>query len=90
VTRTTETAARRAERLRQSIEQHDHRYYVLGQPSITDQEYDALLRELRDLETEHPELQSPDSPTRRVAHGLLTGFPTVRHKVPMLSLDNTY
>lgn len=90
MTRTSETAARRADRLRQSIEEHDHRYYVLGEPTVTDQEYDALLRELRDLESEHPELQSPDSPTRRVAHGLLSGFPTVRHKVPMLSLDNTY
>jgi DNA ligase (NAD+) len=83
-------AARRAERLRREIEENDHRYYVLGEPVISDQAYDALLRELRDLEAEHPEIQTPDSPTRRVAHGLLSGFPTVRHDVPMLSLDNTY
>lgn len=83
-------AARRAERLRKEIEEHDHRYYVLGEPSVSDQEYDALLRELQELEAEDPSLQTPDSPTRRVARGLLSGFPTVRHNVPMLSLDNTY
>jgi DNA ligase (NAD+) len=82
--------ARRAEQLRREIEEHDHRYYVAGEPVISDLEYDALLRELRDLEEAHPEIVTPDSPTRRVARGLLTGFPTVRHDVPMLSLDNTY
>lgn len=84
------SAAKRAERLRREIEAHDHRYYVLGEPAISDQEYDALLRELRELEAANPEIQTPDSPTRRVAHGLLSGFPTVRHQIPMLSLDNTY
>lgn len=82
--------ARRAERLRRDIEEHDHRYYVLGEPSISDLEYDALVRELQELEAAHPEIQTPDSPTRRVARGLLSGFPTVPHRVPMLSLDNTY
>jgi DNA ligase (NAD+) len=82
--------AKRAERLRREIEEHDHRYYVLGEPVISDREYDALLRELRDLEDANPEIQTSDSPTRRVAHGLLSGFPTVRHRIPMLSLDNTY
>jgi DNA ligase (NAD+) len=82
--------ARRAEQLRKEIEEHDHRYYVVGEPSVSDQEYDALLRELQDLEASHPEIATPDSPTRRVARGLLTGFATIRHDVPMLSLDNTY
>lgn len=82
--------ARRAAELRREIEEHDHHYYVLGEPVISDREYDALMRELTDLEAAHPEIAAPDSPTRRVAHGLLSGFPTVRHAVPMLSLDNTY
>jgi DNA ligase (NAD+) len=82
--------ARRAEQLRKEIEEHDHRYYVVGEPSVSDQEYDALLRELQELEASHPEIATPDSPTRRVARGLLTGFATIRHDVPMLSLDNTY
>ncbi|HLQ67812.1 MAG TPA: NAD-dependent DNA ligase LigA [Candidatus Limnocylindrales bacterium] len=82
--------ARRAEQLRREIEEHDHRYYVLGEPSVSDREYDALLRELRDLEEAHSEIAIPDSPTRRVAHGLLPGFPSVAHVTPMLSLDNTY
>ena len=84
------TAAQRIARLRAEIERHDHSYYVLGEPEISDRDYDALLRELADLEAAHPDLADPDSPTKRVAHGLLTGFPTVRHSAPMLSLDNTY
>ena len=59
--------ARRAEQLRKEIEEHDHRYYVVGEPSVSDQEYDALLRELQELEASHPEIATPDSPTRRVA-----------------------
>ncbi|HEY7728617.1 MAG TPA: NAD-dependent DNA ligase LigA, partial [Candidatus Eisenbacteria bacterium] len=84
------TVAQRAEQLRKEIERHDHLYYVRGEPEISDRKYDALMRELRDLEERHPELRDPDSPTQRVPHGLLPGFPTVRHGVPMLSLDNTY
>ncbi len=80
----------RIESLRKQIERHDHRYHVLGEPEISDREYDALMRELMDLEREHPEHADPDSPTSRVAKGLLMGFPTVRHSAPMLSLDNTY
>ncbi|MGE5175504.1 MAG: NAD-dependent DNA ligase LigA, partial [Hyphomicrobiales bacterium] len=83
-------AARRAEKLRREIERHDHLYYVLGEPEITDRAYDALLRELQDLEEANPDLVTPDSPTQRVARGLLSGFPSVRHTRPMLSLDNTY
>jgi DNA ligase (NAD+) len=82
--------AQRIESLRRSIERHDHLYYVVGEPEISDREYDAMMAELARLEEAHPDLADPDSPTRRVARGLLPGFPTVRHTVPMLSLDNTY
>ena len=81
--------ARRIETLRRAIEKHDHLYYTAGEPQISDREYDALMRELQDLELAHPEYADPDSPTSRVARGLLSGFPTVRHTAPMLSLDNT-
>lgn len=84
------SAARRVEKLRRDIERHDHLYYVVGEPEISDREYDAMMRELRDLEEAHPDLADPDSPTQRVARGLLPGFPSVRHTRPMLSLDNTY
>lgn len=87
---TSTSAARRVEKLRREIERHDHLYYVVGEPEISDREYDAMLRELRDLEEANPDLADPDSPTQRVAHGLLPGFPSVRHTRPMLSLDNTY
>ena len=84
------SVAERIRSLRKQIERHDHLYYVLGEPEITDQEYDALMRELKELEQKHPEYADPDSPTSRVPKGLLPGFPTVRHSTPMLSLDNTY
>ncbi len=84
------SAAQRVATLRREIERHDHLYHVLGEPEISDREYDRLYRELHDLESEHPELDHPDSPTRRVAKGLLPAFKTVRHSAPMLSLDNTY
>ena len=84
------SAAQRVATLRREIERHDHLYHVLGEPEISDREYDRLYRELHDLELEHPELDHPDSPTRRVAKGLLPAFKTVRHSAPMLSLDNTY
>ena len=84
------STAQRVESLRKQIERHDHKYHVLGEPEISDREYDAMMRELLDLERAHPDLADPDSPTSRVARGLLPGFPTVRHSAPMLSLDNTY
>ncbi len=86
----TSSAAQRVQALRKQIERHDHLYHVLGEPEITDREYDVLMRELIELERARPELQDPDSPTSRVSKGLLPGFPTVRHSTPMLSLDNTY
>jgi DNA ligase (NAD+) len=78
----------RAAELRRELEHHNHRYYVLDDPEISDAEYDALLNELRDLEAEHPELRTPDSPTQRVGAEPLDKFPEVRHLQPMLSLAN--
>jgi len=80
----------RARELRRQIAHHDRLYYEEAAPQITDREYDALLRELRDLEDAHPDLRTPDSPTQRVAGKPLEGFQQVRHRVPMQSLDNTY
>ncbi len=80
----------RAEQLRAAIRRHEHLYYVLSTPEITDQEFDALDRELKDLEAAHPELITPDSPTQRVGGSPLSEFPSVTHKEPMLSLENTY
>ncbi len=76
------------ERLRQELRRHEHLYYVLDQPEISDAEYDALMRRLRDLEERHPELAAPDSPTQRVGGEPREGFVKVRHSSPMLSLDN--
>ncbi|MCG3137872.1 MAG: DNA ligase [Phycisphaerae bacterium] len=77
-------------RLRTEIREHDYRYYVLAEPVISDYEYDQLLRRLRELEEQHPELVTPDSPTQRVGGQPITGFTQVRHSVAMLSIDNTY
>ncbi len=82
--------AQRAARLREEVLAHDHRYYVENRPTVTDAEYDALLRELRDLEEKDPELVTPDSPTQRVGGRATEGFRPVRHAVPMLSLDNLF
>ncbi len=83
-------AKQEVERLRRIIRHHDRRYYLENQPEITDQEYDRLVRELKTLEEEFPRLVTPDSPTQRIAQHPLEGFKGVRHRVPMLSLDNTY
>jgi len=76
--------------LRAEIRRHEHLYYVLATPEISDYEFDALMAELRRLEAEHPELMSDDSPTRRVGGEPLEGLDQVRHEIPMLSLDNSY
>lgn len=76
----------RADALRRLLEHHDRCYYVLDAPEIPDVEYDRLFRELQALEQAHPELQRPDSPTRRVGGGVLDGFAPVHHAVPMLSI----
>jgi DNA ligase (NAD+) len=72
------------------VRRHEHLYYVLDQPEIADVEYDRLERELRDLEARFPDLVTPDSPTQRVGEKPSESFPTWQHRVPMLSLDNTY
>ncbi|MDP4029877.1 MAG: NAD-dependent DNA ligase LigA [Gallionella sp.] len=82
---TSDTKARIA-LLRAEIERHNHAYYVLDAPAIPDAEYDRLFRELQSLEAQHPELSTPDSPTRRVGGKPLDGFAPVRHAVPMLSI----
>jgi DNA ligase (NAD+) len=81
-------SAQRAEKLRQIIRHHEHQYYVLDSPEVSDAEYDTLVRELQALETQHPELLTPDSPTQRVGGKPREGFVKVRHSSPMLSLDN--
>ena len=76
--------------LRNELHQHNHNYYVLNSPTINDQEFDYLLRELQDLEHAHPEAFDPNSPTQRVGSDLNNEFQTVLHRRPMLSLSNTY
>ncbi len=85
-----EAARERVEALRIEILEHDRRYYELAQPTIGDSQYDALVRELRDLETTYPELVTPDSPTQRVSGRPAEGFAVVRHREPMLSLGNVF
>lgn len=83
-------AQARVEELRQLINYHNYRYHVLDDPEIADAEFDALFQELLALESEHPELASPDSPTQRVGGEALERFGTVEHRVPMLSLANAF
>lgn len=83
-------AAEEMSRLRQAIDHHNYRYYVLDDPVIGDAEYDRLLRRLRELEDAYPDLITPDSPTRRVGGRPLEAFETVVHRVPMLSLGNAF
>jgi DNA ligase (NAD+) len=83
-------ATRRAAELRQLIGHYDYQYYVLDDPTVGDAEYDRLMVELRALEAQHPDLQTPDSPTQRVSGNVAAGFAEVRHGVPMLSLDNAF
>jgi DNA ligase (NAD+) len=80
----------RARQLREELNSHNYRYYVLDDPEIPDVEYDRLLRQLQKLEEDHPELVTPDSPTQRVGHEPVTGFAEVRHLEPMLSLGNAF
>ena len=80
----------RAEHLRTLLEYHNHRYYVLDDPEISDAEYDTLFRELQSLEADHAELRRADSPTQRVGGEPAAGFEQVRHEVPMLSLANAF
>ncbi|MGA2440436.1 MAG: NAD-dependent DNA ligase LigA [Tepidisphaeraceae bacterium] len=77
------------EKLRQELERHNYLYYQ-GKPEITDRQFDAMMRELIELEKAHPELLTPDSPSQRVGGQPIEGFKTVEHSVPMMSIDNTY
>jgi len=86
----SQTAEKRIERLIREINNHNFRYYVDNNPVISDAEYDKLVRELKSLEEQFPELRQPDSPTQRVGGQPLEGFVTVAHSRPMLSLDNGY
>lgn len=81
---------KKIEALREKIRHHEYLYYVLDSPEISDQEFDRLMQQLKDLEAENPSLVTPDSPTRRVGGKPREGFVKVRHSSPMLSLDNTY
>ena len=83
-------ARKQIERLRREIREHDYLYYALNQPRISDRRYDELFAELKALEQANPRLITADSPTQRVSEEPLKGFATVRHAVPMLSIDNTY
>jgi DNA ligase (NAD+) len=76
------------EKLREELRRQEHLYYVLDQPEVTDAEYDALMRELKAMEEQHPELATPESPTQRVGGKAREGFIKVGHSSPMLSLDN--
>src|SRR5579863_303942 len=83
-------AGKKIEALREKIRHHEYLYYVLDQPEISDAEFDKLVQELKDLEREHPDLITSDSPTQRVGGKPREGFVKVPHSSPMLSLDNTY
>ncbi|MCH8195805.1 MAG: NAD-dependent DNA ligase LigA, partial [Chloroflexi bacterium] len=84
------SAAGRIAELRRTVDYHNHRYFVVDDPEISDAEYDLLLRELQELEAEHPELQTPDSPTQRVGATPVDAFQSVRHPVALLSLANAF
>ncbi|XZE18393.1 NAD-dependent DNA ligase LigA [Pirellulaceae bacterium SH449] len=87
---TEQQAIQRIAQLAESIRQHDYKYYILAEPTISDLEYDVLMKELQDLEARFPSLISDDSPTRRLGDAPLEGLTQVTHRVPMLSIDNTY
>jgi DNA ligase (NAD+) len=86
----TTQAAKRAAELRQLLNHHNYLYYTESRPEISDREFDRLMKELEEIEAAHPEVVTPDSPTQRVGGLPVDGFATVTHRVPMLSIDNTY
>ncbi|MFO8033276.1 MAG: NAD-dependent DNA ligase LigA, partial [Desulfohalobiaceae bacterium] len=85
-----ETVQQEIEQLRRQIEYHDYLYYVLDAPENSDAEYDRLFRRLQDLEQEHPELITPESPTQKVGGRPSKGFAHLAHSLPMYSLDNAF
>nr|WP_314497479.1 NAD-dependent DNA ligase LigA [uncultured Chryseobacterium sp.] len=86
----SETIQQKIEQLRKELNQHNENYYLMDEPSITDLEFDLLLKELQDLEARHPEFHDDNSPTVRVGGGVTKIFPTIRHQFRMYSLDNSY
>jgi len=86
----TASAAKQIESLREKIRHHDRKYYVEARPEISDREYDRLLADLRSLEDKHPELVVPARPPQRVGDEPVPELRSVRHRLPMLSMDNTY
>src|SRR3954471_7723692 len=82
--------AQRIAELREQIHFHDRKYYEEARPEISDREYDRLMQELIELEKEHPDLIAPESPTQRIGGDVQTELKSVRHAVPMMSIDNTY
>ena len=78
------------EKLREEIRHHDWKYYVEAAPEISDRDYDRLVEQLKALEAEHPELITPDSPTQRIGDRPVSDLQPVTHRIPMLSIDNTY
>lgn len=84
------TEQQRIAQLRKELHEHNYKYYVLNQPTISDQDFDFMMHELQDLEARHPELADPNSPTQRVGSDLNQEFQQVEHRYPMLSLANTY
>jgi DNA ligase (NAD+) len=84
------SAAERIKHLRDEIRRHDYLYFVLNKPAVSDQAYDALMRELIELEAKHPDLVTADSPSKRVGGDVLDSFGAITHSVPMMSIDNTY
>ncbi len=83
-------AKQKINKLRELLNYHNHRYYVLDSPEISDAEYDKLMRELKQLEDEHPELITPDSPTQRIGAAPVEAFGVVEHPQPLLSLANAF
>src|ERR1700719_4248607 len=86
----TKDSEKKIEALREKIRHHEYLYYVIDNPEISDAEFDKLMQQLKDLESEHPTFITPDSPTQRVGGKPREGFVKVRHSTAMLSLDNTY
>src|SRR6187200_3307271 len=89
-TSAAKSAAAKVRELRQQIAHHNYRYHVLDDPEVSDAEYDRLMRELKALEEQHPDLVTPDSPTQRVGATPVSELQEVVHAVPMLSLDNAF
>src|SRR4030067_1427985 len=88
--REIEKLKKRAEELREQINYHNYRYYVLDSPVVSDAQYDKLLRALQEIEAQHPQLAAPDSPTQRVGAAPLKEFGEVRYSIPMTSMDNAF